>query len=111
MQIDPLPVFPPGYTQGLGTLNTAQAIGVVNTNFLPTGLFSLGNVIAPGLTEADLNAAGFNFRFEGTETPDRILNSFSSPQNIFFVQAVPEPGSLSLLTLAGLGVVARRRRS
>ena len=123
--IDPPPPFPLGATQGPGTQNDEDGIGVLNVGFLPTGLFNLGSIIPTGLTEADLTTAGFNLRFDGPGNPDP-LNAIASPSNIFIANAaapvpapvpvpnptpvVPEPGSLSLLALAGLGALARRRR-
>ena len=117
LAIDPIPPFPLGETQGPGTQNDAGGIGVLNTGFLPTGLFNLGSIIPTGLATADLVTAGLNLRFDGPGSPD-AANAVASPSNIFIVNepgpgpgpAIPEPGSLSLLALAGLGALARRRR-
>ena len=108
--IDPPPPFPVGATQGPGTQNDADGIGVLNVGFLPAGEFDLGNIIAAGLTQqAILTEAGFNLRFNGAGNTNPGAAD-AAPGNVFLVAAIPEPGSLSLLALAGLGVVARRRR-
>ena len=100
--IDPPPPFPVGATQGPGTQNDADGIGVLNVGFLPAGEFDLGNIIAAGLTQqAILTDAGFNLRFNGpgNTNPD---NAVAAPSNVFLVgSAIPEPGSLTIHMFAG----------
>ncbi|MDA8564308.1 PEP-CTERM sorting domain-containing protein [Mariniblastus sp.] len=108
--IDPPPLTPPT-PQGPGTQNDENGIGVLNTSLLPTGTFSLGNILLPDFrTEAAL--ADFVFRFDGPGNTDRVNNPVSAPDHVFFIngEAIPEPSSWNLLVLAGLGAVARRRR-
>ena len=108
--IDPLlPPGPPSPGPPPGPQFSVFSIGAVNPFFFPVGEFSLGNVLSAGLTEDDFAATGFTLRFVGPGNPDPE-NAVSAPDNVFIVSGVPEPGSLSLLALAGLGVVARRRR-
>ena len=100
----PIPGVPPGPPN-----TSAFGIGALNVSFFPVGEFSLGNLLPAGVTEAELAAAGFTLAFDGPANPDPE-NAVSAPDNVFIVSGVPEPGSLSLLALAGLGIVARRRR-
>ncbi len=96
---------------GLGTQNDSNGIGVVSFSGLPTGRFNLGSILPEALrNEAALT--NLNFRFDGPGNADPA-NATSAAGNITLIQpsfAIPEPGSLSLLALAGLGAVARRRR-
>ena len=118
-ELDPANPFVPGsqpLESGL-TQNDPDAIGMLTAAGVRIGVFNLGLALAPGLSIAELNDAGFNLRFDGQGRQNNPAlpqpNDFdiSAPDNIFVVagSAVPEPSSLSLLALAGLGVVARRR--
>ena len=55
----------PGFLLSPGTQNDPDAIGIVQTGFLSSGAFNLGNIFPAGLTVEDLTAAGFNLRFDG----------------------------------------------
>ena len=76
---------------------------------IPSGVFNIGNILPadPSVTDAAAFSAAFPtvaFRFG-------IGDEVSGPLAFNVIaNAVPEPGSLSLLALAGLSVVARRRR-
>ena len=76
---------------------------------IPSGVFNIGNILPadPSVTDAAAFSAAFPtvaFRFgiKGETRGDLDFNVIAP--------VIPEPGSLSLLALAGLGVVTRRRR-
>ena len=72
---------------------------------LPAGIFNVGPLLPAGLRfsefEQDFGDASVTFAQFVGPVETRPLN---------FITAIPEPGSCSLLLLAGLGIAARRNR-
>ena len=99
---------------GLGTINDRVGIGVLSLSGLPQGLFSLGAIIPEG-SRTEEALANLVFRFDGPGNNDPV-NAVNAVDNITFIPvptlapAIPEPGSLTLLALACVTAVARRRR-
>ena len=86
---------------------------------LPTGIFNIGNVLPANPDITDIPSFLAEFGNVDDEDPSRVgpqaqfsdgVGQFRPFNVIVSTEAIPEPGSLSLLALAGLGVVARRRR-
>ena len=100
---------------GLGTINDRVGIGVLSLSGLPQGLFSLGAIIPEG-SRTEEALANLVFRFDGPGNNDPV-NAVNAVDNITFIPVsapgpaiIPEPGSLTLLALACVTAVARRRR-
>jgi len=97
------------------TLTDAHTATAFIRDFAPD--FSSFNEVTAALTPGDFSITlatdpgagrhvqyGFNFQGENVWVTDR------DPFGTVVIAAVPEPASASVLLLAGLGLVARRRR-
>lgn len=98
-----------GTTLGAWEQADAGGLGQLSFSGLDNGTFDFGQLLPadPNIrTAADFAAAYPTAVYRsGAPGVDEIRSNFS-----VIASAIPEPGSLSLLTLAGLGLVARRRR-
>jgi hypothetical protein len=99
------PAFPAG---GFSTTDTDTKVGwaTVSTRF--SNIQDLGNIALPGLTAADL-------LLELAGLPGAVDETYYTAQTptgrqAFDLIVLPEPGTLGLAAIAGVGLLARRQR-
>jgi len=80
---------------------------------IPAGVFNFGNILPADPSIVDLASFQSNAVFGGAEV-QFVSDVAAGPEGFGLLladtTAVPEPSSLSLLALAGLAAIARRRR-
>ena len=97
-------------TTGLGTPQQIDpnAIGWLFLSPFSAGTFDLGAILDEPFRSLE-GIDSFQVRFGGAgQSSPTALNVRNG--GVVVINSIPEPGSLSLLGLASLGVVARRRR-
>ena len=97
----------PGNPAATGTFSLLS-LAALGLPPISTGVFNIGDILEPNPSISSSTAfatafptVSFQFGIEGDTRNGLDFN---------VIAPIPEPGSLSLLALAGLGVVARRRR-
>ena len=103
-----------GYAWLSALLPVVTATGESSTGLTLT---SAGNSAFPGLSDSDLSAGPYHNRFNGF-SPIPILATSNATGNAIIIGGtggsitnpgtVPEPSTLALLGIVGLGLVARR---
>jgi len=99
------PTFPTG---GLSTTDSDTKVAWATTSSFITTTVDLGNIAVTGLTAADLI-----LQLNNVAAPLTTNDTFYTAQGIIGRQSldiVPEPATLGLAAIAGLGLFARRSR-
>ena len=92
---------------GPAGLLASDGIGFLGLTPFPAGVFNLGPIIdEPFRTDEGIEDLVVQFAIAGPSQAQLLTVG----NGITVINSIPEPGSLSLLALASLGVVVRRRR-